>query len=112
MRWRRVRRKPRLDLFHVGAVAPVPWYEIDLDLEFLGDAAPQHGELTGFGHQHPVARRQSIDDRGFPGAGAGRWVDDDRLAGAEHALRSCEDLKAELSEFGTAMIHGRHIHRP
>src|SRR3982074_3294500 len=45
---------------------PVPGHEIDVQLEFLGNAEPQHRELPGLGHQHLVARRQRIDDRGFP----------------------------------------------
>ena len=70
----------------VGAAAPVGRHEFDVELEFLGDAAPQHRELAGLGQQHLVAGRQRIDDRGFPGAGARRRIDDDRLLGAENAL--------------------------
>ena len=58
--------------FDVGAAPPVGRQEIDVELEFLGNAEPQHRELAGLGHQHLVAGRQRIDDRGFPGAGARR----------------------------------------
>ncbi len=33
-------REPRLDLLEVGAMAPVTGQEIDVQLEFVGDAAP------------------------------------------------------------------------
>ena len=104
--------KLRLDLLHVGAAPPVGRQKFDVELEFLGDAAPQHRELAGLGHQHLVARRQRIDDRGFPGAGSRRRIDDDRLLGAEDALATRQHGMTEFGEFGTAMIHGRHIHGP
>ena len=90
----------RLDLLDVGAAPPVGRQEIDVELEFLGDAAPQHRELAGLGHQHLVAGRQRIDDRGFPGAGARRRIDDDRLLGAENALAARQHGMTEFGEFG------------
>ena len=39
-------------------------------------------------------------------------IDDDRLLGAENALHSGQYLVAQLGEFGTAMIQGRHVHGP
>ena len=39
-------------------------------------------------------------------------IDDDRLLGAEDALDAGQHLMAELGEFRTAMVHGRHVHRP
>ncbi|OIQ67001.1 hypothetical protein GALL_514240 [mine drainage metagenome] len=104
--------KSRLDLVHVGPAPPVGWQEFDVELEFLGDAAPQHRKLAGLGQQHLVARRQRIDERGFPGAGARRRKNDDRLLGAENALHSGEYRMTEFGKFGTAVIQGRHIHGP
>ena len=37
--------------------------------------APQRREMAGLEHQHPVARRQRVDQRRLPRAGAGRRVD-------------------------------------
>src|ERR1019366_8440438 len=44
--------------------------------------------------------------------GTGRRVDDDGLLGSEDTLRGRQHLEAKLPEFGTAMIHGRHVHGP
>ena len=88
----------------IGATAPIARNEVDVELELLRDAAPQHGELAGLGHQHLVAGRQHVDDRGLPGAGAGRGEDDHGLLGAEHPLHRGQDREAELGELRTAMV--------
>ena len=54
----------------VGAVAPVAGHELDLQAEPLGQLVPQRGEMAGLEHQHPVAGRERVDERGLPGAGA------------------------------------------
>lgn len=64
--------EPRLNLLEVGAVAPVARNEVDVEFELVGDAVPQHRELTGLAHQYLVAGLQGVDDRGFPGAGPRR----------------------------------------
>ena len=51
-----------------------------LEAEALGHLLPQRGELAGLEHQHAVAGRQRVDERRFPGAGAGSGVDDHRIA--------------------------------
>ncbi len=104
--------KPRLDLLEIGAMAPVARNELDVELELVGDAAPEHGELAGLAHQHLVAGLQRVDDGGFPGAGAGRGIDDHGLFGAEHALHAGQHGKADLGEFRTAMIETGHVHGP
>ncbi len=109
---RAIGRELCLDLLHIGPAPPVARQEIDVELEFLGNAEPQHGELAGLGHQHLVARLQRVDDRGFPGAGPRRRIDHDRLFGAEDALGGRHHRKAELGEFGAAMIHAGHVHGP
>src|SRR5436305_173642 len=99
-----------LDLLKVGAVAPVAGQEIDVEFEFFCNAAPQHGELAGLGHQHLVARGQRVDDRSFPGTGTGRGIDDHRLLGSEYPLHRSQHRMSDLGEFGTAVVHGRHVH--
>ena len=42
--------------------------------------APQRREVAGLEREHAVARRERVDERGLPRAGAGRRVDDDRPA--------------------------------
>ena len=77
--------EPRLDGGGIDAVAPVAGDELDLEAEPLGQLAPQRGEVAGLEHQHPVARRQRVDQRRLPGAGAGGGVDHHGLAGLEDA---------------------------
>ena len=64
--------------------------------------------MAGLGHQHPVAGRERVDQRRFPGAGAGR---------RDRSPPGCVVLKtrlmpsstscAELLELGAAMVDGR-----
>ena len=68
-------------------------------------------EMTGLDHQHPVARRQRVDERGLPRPGAGGRIDDHRARGLEHPLHAGDDLLAELGEFRAAMIDRRHRDR-
>src|SRR5689334_3082655 len=101
-----------LDLFKIGAMAPVARNEIDIELELVGNAAPEHGKLAGLAHQHLVAGLQRVDDRGFPGAGAGRRKDDHGLLGAEHPLQARQYGKADLGKLRTAVIEAGHVHGP
>ena len=103
--------KAGLDLLEVGAMAPVAGQKIDVELEFVGNPAPQHGKLPGLGHQHLVAGLQRIDDRRLPGAGTGRRIDDHRLLGAEHPLHRPQHRVSDFGEFGAPVVHGRHVHR-
>ena len=64
-------RQLGLDLLQVGAAPPIRGQEFNLELEFLGDATPQHRELAGLGHQDLVPGGERIDDCGFPSAGSG-----------------------------------------
>ena len=57
-----------------------------------------------------VARRQRIDQRRFPGAGAGGRIDYDVALGLENPLHAGQAFLAKFGEFGSAMIHGRAIH--
>jgi len=68
----------RLDRRRIDAVAPVTRDEFDIEPKVLGHGTPQSGEVTGFEHDNPVARRQGINQGGFPGAGARRRVNDHR----------------------------------
>jgi len=73
---------------------------------------PQRGEMAGLDHQDLIARRQRIDDRRFPGAGARRGKNDDRSGGFEDFLATIEYGLAEFGEFGAAMVNDRHVHGP
>ena len=53
----------------IDAVAPVAGNELGREAELFRHVLPQRGELAGFAHQHAVACRQRVDQRGFPRAG-------------------------------------------
>jgi len=101
-----------LDDGGVGAGAPVAGNELGLEAELLRHGLPLRRELAGLDHQHAVAGRQRIDQRRFPGAGAGRGIDDDRIGGLENGLDAVEAALGELGEFRAAMVDDRRIHRP
>ncbi len=97
-RVRAVLRQTRLDRCRIGAVPPVAGEELHLEPEPVGQAPPERGELAGLVHQHAIARRQRVDQRRFPRAGARRGIDDDRMPGLKHVLHPLEHLLAELGE--------------
>src|SRR3982074_2291313 len=80
---RRILRQPGLDCRGVGAAAPIPRHKIDLDAPAPRHLPPQRSKMAGLDHQDLVAWGQRIDDRGFPGAGARRWENNDRSRGLE-----------------------------
>ena len=68
--------------------------------------------MASFHHQHGIARRQGVDQRGFPGAGPRSRIDEYVAAGLEHILQAFEHTAAERAEFGSAMVDDRPRHRP
>ncbi len=107
-----VGREPLLHRLRRNAVPPVPGYELDLEGELAGHLLPEGGEVPGLEAQHLVARRQRVDQRGLPGAGARARIDDDRVGGAERRLDRFEDLLAQLRELRSAVVDGREVHGP
>ncbi len=95
----------------IDPLPPVSWHELHLQAQPLRHVAPQHGEVTGLEHQHGVSRRQRVDERGFPRAGAGRWVDDHRARGLKDALHPFEHFTSEHGEGRPAMIDRGLGHR-
>src|SRR5882724_642358 len=73
---------------------------------------PQRGKVAGLEHQHFIARAQQVDQRGFPGTGARRWVDDHRMTGLEYLLHAAQDLEAQAGEFRSAVVYGGQAQRP
>ena len=106
----RILRQLRLDRGGVGAVAPVARHEIHLDAPARRHLPPQRGEMAGLDHQDLVARRQRVDDRRFPGAGARRGKNDDRAGGLEDLLAAFEHRLGELGELRAAVVDDRHVH--
>ncbi len=104
--------QPRLDRLRIGADAPVGGDEFRLEAELLRHLLPQDGELAGLDHQHLVAGRERVDQRRFPGAGAGRGVDDHRIGGLEDGLDALEAALRQLGEFRPAMVDDRACPSP
>ena len=100
-----------LDRRHVGAAAPVAGHEVDGKRQPLGQLLPQRREVSGLGHQHAVAGRERVHERGFPRAGPRCRVDDDVRLGREHPLHACQDGPSELAELGAAMVDRRAVDR-
>ena len=68
--------------------------------------------MSGLRHQHVIARRERVDECGFPGAGSGSGVDDDVGLRLEYALHPGKHAFREHSELGAAMIDRRVVDRP
>ena len=99
-----------LDRGGIGAGAPVGRDELRLEPELGRHVLPQAGELAGLDHQHAVAGRERVDEGGFPRAGAGRGVDDDRIGGLEDGLHAFEGALGELAELRSAVVDDRGVH--
>src|SRR4029077_7601822 len=66
-----------LDAVGMDACAPLFFLPYDLEPMAAGEIDPQMAELTEPGSKHLVAGRTRIGERGFPGAGAARRIDED-----------------------------------
>ena len=91
----------------IDAATPVAGQQFYFETQLSGDFAPEVGEVAGLEHQYPVAGRECIGERSFPGAGAGRWVDHNGRGCGENLLEACEYIQSHLRKFGAAMIDGR-----
>ena len=69
---------------HIDAVAPVAANKFGYEAEPFGHVVPEGGELAGLAHQYAVARRQGVDQCGFPRPGAGGRIDHHWLLRTEH----------------------------
>src|SRR5882762_8800615 len=67
--------------------------------------------MPGLEHEHAIARRERVDERRLPGAGARGGIDHDRRPGLEHGLEPFEDLQSHGAELGAAMIHRGAVDR-
>ena len=78
--------------------------------EGLGQIDPALAEFAGGEHQHLVAGRGEVGDRGLHGAGAGGGEQQDVVLGADKDLELGQHLLVEGAELGGAVVHvgGRH----
>ncbi len=91
----------------IDAMPPVARHVVDREAEARRHLPPERGKVSRLEHQDFVARRQRIDQRRLPGAGARPWKDDDRRLRQEDALESGQHLARELRELRPTMVHGR-----
>ncbi|KAG0931500.1 hypothetical protein G6F31_016766 [Rhizopus arrhizus] len=118
----RVFGKARADHGGVHGVTPVAFDVVDLKPQAARQLLPQAGEVAGFPHQHPVARRQRVDQRRFPRAGARRRKNDHGGLRLEDLLDSRQHGQPQRAELRPSMVDGglidgpqhavRHIRRP
>jgi hypothetical protein len=101
----------RFDCGRIGTSAPVGGEQLDLQSELAGHLLPQAGEMAGLDHQHLVARRQRVHQRGLPGARTRGRIGHDRLLGLEHVLQAFLDLQTHGAEVGAAVVHRRPVDR-
>ncbi len=95
----------------IGAAAPVGVQGNDVEAESGRHLLPQMGELAGAGDQYAVAFLQRVDQRRFPGPGAGGGEDADDTLGAEHRAEFLDDLPPQGAEFRAAVVDGVAVHR-
>src|SRR5439155_463501 len=100
-----------LDRNRIDAAAPVGGDEVDREAELRRHLVPQRSEMPGLEHEHAVARRERVDERRLPGAGARGGIDHDGRPGLEHGLEPFEDLQPHGAELGAAMIHRGAVDR-
>ena len=105
-----VRAQGLLDAFERHSLAPSDLQHLDIEAEPLGHVDPQVGEVTEAGREQPVAGREGVGQRRFPGAGAGRRKDEDpALIRPVHLLEILEDARGQLRKLGGAVVfHGHH----
>jgi hypothetical protein len=111
-RMRGVLRELGLDRGGIGAVAPVAGHEVHLDTPARRHLPPQGGEMAGLDHQHLVARRERVDDRGLPGARPRGREDDDRPGRLEDFASAFENRLCQVGKGRAAVIDDRHVHGP
>ena len=102
--------------FSASSAGSTPWRQSpgtnsDVEPEPCRHLPPQRREMTGLDHQHPVARRQCVDERGLPRPGARGGIDHHRALGLQHPPHAGDDFLAELGEFGAPVIDRRHRDR-
>ena len=105
-------------LDHVGvhpmapALDPSHPKHFGLDAQTGGQFVPQKREMSGFIHQHMVARAQGVDQGGFPSAGARRGINHDGVLGFENLLHVSHQLQPQGRKFRTAVVDGGQAHGP
>jgi hypothetical protein len=97
----------RFDRRGISAAPPIGVEDDRLEAEPRRHFVPQRRKPAGADHKDCVARRQRVDQRGLPGAGARGGKDDHRPIRPEYALQAGQRRAAEIGEARPAMIDRR-----
>ena len=106
----RVARERLHDGRRVDPGTPVALDGLDLEAEASRHFRPQPGEVPGLVDEHPVARRERVDERRLPRAGAGGGKEVHPARGPEHAAHPVEARAPELREPRSPVVDGRAGH--
>jgi hypothetical protein len=101
----------RFERVRIDAVPPVARHDLDVEPEPARDLHPVPGKLPNVESEDTIARRQRIDQGGFPGAAARGRKDHDRPGGLEDPVQTFEDGTTEGGELGAPMVDRRLRHR-
>ena len=105
-----VRLEPRLDRFGLHGAADVAREHLDLAAQHLRGLAPGDREAPAFQHQHLVAAREHVGERGLPGAVAVRRVDVGAPRGVEDAAHVGEQSIGERDQRPRIDVDRRPLH--
>ena len=106
-----LRLDARRDRGGVRHLAPRDLQAVERDRQAFGDRREALAELPVLDHQHGVAGREHIDQRGFHAAGARGAEQEDVMPRAEHGAQRAGHLFEDGAEFRPAMRQHRQRHR-
>ena len=96
-----------LDFAQVEGLPVRNFDQFDLAGKGLGEIAPALAELSGGQHDHLLAGRSQVGNRGFHGAAAGRSENENVVLGADEGLEIGKGTGEDFTEFGRAVMHVR-----
>ena len=106
-----VRLEARRDIGGIDGAPPVALEDLDLATQSGRHVAPAPGETAAFEHQHLVALRQHVAERGLPCAVAVGNVDIDAGPGAKDAGEIAEQTVGELHQGPGVDVDRGTVHR-
>ena len=105
--------EPGRDGFGICPAAPIARNELRRQAKPFRHLHPERREMAGLIHQHPIALRESVDQRRFPSAGARRGVDNDLPSlGLEDRLHAVERCLPHRRKIRAAMVDRLRADRP
>jgi hypothetical protein len=100
-----------LDLVGMDARAPLFLLDDDLEAMAASELDPEARELAEAGSEQLVTGRAGIGERGFPGAGAARRINDNlTFAGLEDLLQLFEQRQRKLGKIGGSVVLHSDMH--